>query len=659
MTKARFESLPDEILLYMFDYIDDTRLFRAFFGLNNRFNSLFFSVGRVYRLDFESISRHDFARIFEEYISVVPDRISSIRLSNSDETPGLIEDFLRRRLPLHLFTNLRSLTFTGVSSDQLFQEIIDECRTVPCLTHLRLEPRYGRWDATNWNSLLHNADNRSPLAYRQLDSVNMRSAQSETLPGSFASLQQLVMNSAPVDSKTLLRIATTMPCLRHLAVEIKESIGRDNLPCKFESLVSFKLHANNAMYAVEQILECMPNLQNLVVESCNTYRGDLYNYLHHALGHEYTDHPMSPREPYFQHLNGNDWERIIGRHLPKLEKFQLKVQYECWTCGTKEKQVDALIQSYTSPFWIHERRWFVRCEWNVHPSSPYFCIYTLPCTFSRYSIQHHRLVSRSTAPTEPDYWFPHRTHETQFRSPSHCSAFFCNVPHLSVVLPSPIDRNQGPLSVLYRLQSLSVFISGDSTEVRSQLQQFLDRAPHLYALKISCGKLTSATMVPLQLNSYSVRSLDLQDYTQHEGWRWFNEQQCAVLSASPLGARCEMLRINVENTMDVVNLVYSMPNLRAMNVQIKNDPYRPQLDYSPKVDEDGLLDLLRGFFDSSCTIIRREEDPSQIQLWIRWKASDQMIYRICWLVRTTTASTREENIQMIHSLTFKTNRERI
>ena len=210
-------------------------------------------------------------------------------------------------------------------------------------------------------------------------------------------------------------------------------------------------------------------------------------------------------------------------------------------------------------------------------------------------------------------------------SPSQPPVPFCHVAHLSIVLPSPINQDGSPLSVLDRLQSLSVFISEDSTAVQKQLQQFLDRAPHLYALKISCGKLNSATMVSLQLNSRSVRSLDLQDYTQYEGWRWFTEQQCAMLSASPLGAQCEMLRINVENPMDVVNLVYSMRNLRAMDVQIENERYWPQRDYrdssqagySSKVDRDESLDLLRGFFDSSCTITRRKGDRSRIHLWIR------------------------------------------
>lgn len=263
-------------------------------------------------------------------------------------------------------------------------------------------------------------------------------------------------------------------------------------------------------------------------------------------------------------------------------------------------------------------------------------------------------MSTSTAPTESDYWSPDRTHETQYRSPSLSPVPFCNVSHLLITIPSPIDQSGSPLCVLDHLQSLSVFISRDSTEVHKQLQQFLDRAPHLYALKISCGKLTSATMVPLQLSSCSVRSLDLKHYTQHEGWCWFTEQQCAVLSGSPLGARCEMLRINVENAMDAVNLVYSMRNLRAMNVQIKNDLYRPKRGYSSEADKDGLLDLLRGFFDPSCTIIRRDGDLSQIQLWIRWRPNEQVIYPVFWLVWTTKAPSREGKIKVIYSFTSVT-----
>jgi hypothetical protein len=77
--------------------------------------------------------------VFDQYISVIADRILSIRLSDDDETSGLTEDFFRRRTPLRLFSNLRSLTFTHISSYSLFQEIIDECRTVPHLTHIRFE----------------------------------------------------------------------------------------------------------------------------------------------------------------------------------------------------------------------------------------------------------------------------------------------------------------------------------------------------------------------------------------------------------------------------------------------------------------------------------------------------------------------------------------
>lgn len=148
MAVTTLKLLPNEILLRIFDLLDDVPRFRAFYGLNRRFNALFFSPTRTCRLDFQSISRHDFNRIFEVYIPAVINRISSIRLSNDDETPGIIEDF-RRRIPLSLLPNLRALTIAHAASAVLVREIIDECYTIPQLTHLRFEQCFMNLLATN------------------------------------------------------------------------------------------------------------------------------------------------------------------------------------------------------------------------------------------------------------------------------------------------------------------------------------------------------------------------------------------------------------------------------------------------------------------------------------------------------------------------------
>jgi hypothetical protein len=161
-----------------------------------------------------------------------------------------------------------------------------------------------------------------------------------------------------------------------------------------------------------------------------------------------------------------------------------------------------------------------------------------------------------------------------------------------------------------------VFVLNDNVKVQTQLQMLLDRAPNLYSLTFSCGKLSAPELSLLTNSSLSVRHLDLHGYTEHTDWHWFNSQQCAALCKSPLGIQCEMLRIKVENPMDVVELVYSMAYLRALNVQILNDEYNVP-DFKPSSDMDEVLQLLQHSLDSTCTIVRDEFDSCSIHLWIR------------------------------------------
>jgi hypothetical protein len=155
----------------------------------------------------------------------------------------------------------------------------------------------------------------------------------------------------------------------------------------------------------------MPNLRHLTVELYNTYRGDVRNCVRRRFDNICIRHRIYPLDKFLSHLNGIHWEQIIVSHLPKLGTFQLKMQYEYWTREKKDVAVHALIQSFGTHYWIHERRWFVRCEWNVDPSSPYFCLYTLPSTFTQYSTQYPVLMSKSTSPTDADYWCPDQMRE--------------------------------------------------------------------------------------------------------------------------------------------------------------------------------------------------------------------------------------------------------
>ncbi|CAF0994776.1 unnamed protein product [Rotaria sp. Silwood1] len=49
-----------------------------------------------------------------------------------------------------------------------------------------------------------------------------------------------------------------------------------------------------------------------------------------------------------------------------------------------DEQVDELLNTYRTPFWLDKYGWFVRCDWN--PGIGNFYLYTLPYAFGYFDI---------------------------------------------------------------------------------------------------------------------------------------------------------------------------------------------------------------------------------------------------------------------------------
>ncbi|CAF1178193.1 unnamed protein product [Rotaria sp. Silwood1] len=367
----------------------------------------------------------------------------------------------------------------------------------------------------------------------------------------------------------------------------------------------------------------MSNLQHLTINSVDTYFGNLKNILERRIDdynvYCYILSTYKLHKPSI-YMNGRTWEEIIVNHLPKLKTFRLKMKIQYWSRNNKKDDIDTLLTSFGSHFWIRERQWFVRCDWHPEPTSSYICLYTLPYAFDHFDTHTVLIQSKSTSPNENDYWLYNRVHNLHYHfsltnSSALSRACFPNIHHLSIELPST-DNIWFALSTFIHLNSVDVFILNDEVETYNQLQILLDRAPNLYSLKLICGKFSLPELALFKISSVSVRRLDLYGYIEYNDWQWFNKEQCLALSNSPLGIQCEVLRIKIENPIDVLELVYSMSHLRALNVQILNDPHNiPGLELPQTEDE--LLQFFQSSLDSTCILTRNEYDPRFIQLWIR------------------------------------------
>ncbi|CAF4764779.1 unnamed protein product [Rotaria sp. Silwood2] len=113
-------------------------LLHAFEGLNTRFNRLLFIYFRSYRLDFRSLSKSNFKLMCKQYLPLIIDHVSSICLSNDEETSQSYKHLNHYGLTIDEFINLRSLLLQKMNSSDTILNITSDCFYLPYLTHLKI-----------------------------------------------------------------------------------------------------------------------------------------------------------------------------------------------------------------------------------------------------------------------------------------------------------------------------------------------------------------------------------------------------------------------------------------------------------------------------------------------------------------------------------------
>jgi len=123
-------------------------------------------------------------------------------------------------------------------------------------------------------------------------------------------------------------------------------------------------------------------------------------------------------------------------------------------------------------------------------------------------------------------------------------------------------------------------------DAQLQLPNTLDHGLHLHSLKFTSwaevqllnqnspeAKKLTTTVLKTRL----IRQVNLRGYDC-----WFNDEECAKIGFSSLGKRCEVLFIKVQNQMNILYLINSMHNLRALIVQSRDDNWT---NYSSSTDD--------------------------------------------------------------------------
>lgn len=320
-------------------------------------------------------------------------------------------------------------------------------------------------------------------------------------------------------------------------------------------------------------------------------------------------------ETFDIYCDGHEWEKILIKYLPYIQQFHLKMNLMFPNNEDIDQQAYELLDTFRTSFWLLEHRWFVRCDWDPMNLFNHGVIYTLPYTFDD-CFYFDAVSSKSTCPTITDHWLYDRVPVLSHKNPENDQskdlilflAKFPNLRHLKISLP--FDRKFLSCILSYdRLRSINItFLSTDFAYM--QLQDLLNRTLHLYSLKLSHMK--SLSMKFFTLKSSSIRKIDLIANCKSP-IRYFNKAECFLIIRAPIIRQCEVLLIGIKERSNIIEIVNTIPNLRAFIFQCEDDEYNM---WNCAVTNDEFLEWLREHLPSKYLISRDEKQPNLIRLWI-------------------------------------------
>ncbi|CAF1265183.1 unnamed protein product [Adineta steineri] len=577
------ETLANELLLDIFEYLPAVYLLRTFHNLNTRLNNLIFEHFQNYRLDFREATKQDFDIICQVNLPLITNYINLIDLSDNDETPQQIELFRSFGYHLNQFPNLHTLSLNHIRSSEIISEILLEC---PQLIRLSLTGCYFNCKQNQILEFINNIWNLSKLIYCYLN-LDLKHGLHIVTPTQYSlSIEHLSIVGVPCRISQLNLLYQYTPHIRYLALDLYRDNNDEELKTSILSINQLNLVFVGPQYStIENLLQHVPNLYELKIETC------------------------------YIEINGYDWEQIIRNYLPKLKIFQLKMR--CQIRNEKSKQ--ELFNSFQTQFWLKEHQWFIRYHYNTDDNSNMICLYTLPYHFSYLDIQ-FPLLYKSTCSNNDDYSsydsVQHLFYRSSLVEKNFLSNFqFLNINNLTINLPI----NDHLLLIVRKLNRLNLLeisrpnnISDD--DAQTQLQDLLDHIPHLYSLNFKSWSETKVQnqqliglqkLTPIIIKTQFIQQINLLGYDH-----WFNDDECIHLSQSSIGIHCKMLYIKVKKQTYITDLIKKMPNLRVLIIRSQDDIWS---NYS---SVDLLVQWLKQNLSPMCSIKRDSRYIHHIRIWI-------------------------------------------
>ncbi len=264
--------------------------------------------------------------------------------------------------------------------------------------------------------------------------------------------------------------------------------------------------------------------------------------------------------------DGSIWEELIRSSLLLLVKFQFYFIFNL------SPYINTTIDSFSTPFYLRERCWFIRCDTNTRTGSA--CLYSLPFLFDRFAIHTYSFNnSRTTLLTDS------HSNKTTYRNIKTLTFnYACPKPHVAfrstrieeLILNVAFVPNIW-LPILTQIHHLS--IGSHVRMTSSSLVHLLENSTKLYHLTIEIVNLETLTggwndLAVCHLLSNKIRRLDLDPKKNSSSMSRTNIKPDELTYVVRIfGSNCEHLTIYLE-TYEILEsfILPSMKKLRSLTV---------------------------------------------------------------------------------------------
>ncbi|CAF1042842.1 unnamed protein product [Didymodactylos carnosus] len=535
---TQFEYLPNELIINLFDYLDDYDRYVSFGDLNQRFDQLLFCVTRSswFTINFSNLQQSKFHNVCK---FIKPQDIRSLTLSNYRHSILInqIPLFFNTYFQLDQLTYLQRLYLFDIDESQC-QSFLPNLELLQHLSHLTFK----FLTISRPAGILYNLSTRF-LSLKTIKTLKFLSDEGKIAFVMDKSTPAIVINhiqylkiNLSLDIESLNQLLVHLPHLKSLNIKLtKETKNPVNhmydtpLTTCIETdiiILTIELCSYTAI-TFDDIQECVksvPKLKNFIITGIVTDR---------------------------QFFDGQRWKQLIDTRLPNLEQFQFLF--------TIYKYEITKLNVTSFDTWHR-----VQCDSNQHVTS----IYTLPYAFHNQELSlSFQLISPTTK--RNDY---SRVRQLRFVSTNNATdeqsivgnRYYPNIDTLILWKISPYLSSLNELSnliVLDTIRHLDIgYYAGD---IQIHLDLLRQISKNLHSLTIRNYDLLDELWIPANIQSISSKTIKVLSlhftYSDVKYIKYFYQ----------LFPNLEELSVIVLTLNDIRCVVKSMKNLIWLKLKCK------------------------------------------------------------------------------------------